>query len=176
MNNKKIVVTSRSFSAHPKLREELLALFPNTKFNDEGTIVDEKTLAEFFSGACGSSGTITAVAGGDTDPDAGNLGNQGKDFSPPTSIYGNQFKDGPSNKEEKWKQVFGESRYLKCRGEKDIKKMKVYKICRWNDSCPTYSDAAINDNGMYVGRIQVNMNDGRKRKFLYFQADYNTRK
>ena len=37
----------------------------------------------------------TAVAGGDTDPDAGNLGNQGNDFSPPTSIYGNQFKDGP---------------------------------------------------------------------------------
>ena len=49
MNHKKIVVTSRSFSAHPKLREELLALFPNTKFNDEGIIVDEKTLAEFFS-------------------------------------------------------------------------------------------------------------------------------
>ena len=137
---------------------------------------DHLAQAEFFSGACGSSGTITAAVGGDTDPDAGNLGNQGKDFSPPTSIYGNQFKDGPSNKEEKWKQVFGESRYLKCRGEKDIKKMKMYKICRWNDSCPTYSDAAINDNGMYVGRIQVNMNDGRKRKFLYFQADYNTRK
>ena len=54
MNHKKIVVTSRSFSAHPKLREELLALFPNTKFNDEGIIVDEKTLAEFFSGADGA--------------------------------------------------------------------------------------------------------------------------
>ena len=38
MNNEKIVVTSRSFSAHPKLREELQALFPNTKFNDQGSI------------------------------------------------------------------------------------------------------------------------------------------
>ena len=37
---------------------------------------DHLAQAEFFSGACGSSGTITAVAGGDTDPDAGN---QGKD-------------------------------------------------------------------------------------------------
>ena len=70
---------------------------------------DHLAQAEFFSGACGSS--VAKTTGGDTDPDAGN---QGKDFSPPTSIYGNQFKDGPSNKEEKWKQVFGESRYLKC--------------------------------------------------------------
>ena len=53
---------------------------------------------------------------------------------------------------------------------------KMYKICRWSDSCPSYIDTSINDNGMYVGRIQVNLNDGRKRKFLYFQADYNTRK
>ena len=83
---------------------------------------DHLAQAEFFSGACGSSAAKTT--GGDRDPDAGN---QGKDFSPPTSIYGTQFKDGPSNKEEKWRQVFGESRYLKCRGEKDIKKMKMYK-------------------------------------------------
>ena len=54
MNNKKIVVTSRSFSAHPKLREELLSLFPNTKFNDQGAIVGEKDLAEFLSGADGA--------------------------------------------------------------------------------------------------------------------------
>ena len=25
---------------------------------------------------------------------------------------------------------------------------------------------------MYVGRIQFNLNDGKKRRFLYFQADY----
>ena len=73
-------------------------------------------------------------------------------------------------------EVLGKDRYLKCRGEKDIKKVKMYKICRWSDSCPSYIDTSINDNGMYVGRIQVNLNDGRKRKFLYFQADYNTRK
>jgi len=72
MNNKKIVVTSRSFSAHPKLREELLALFPNTKFNDEGTIVGEKTLAEFFLGA---DGAVVAL-----DPITLNLLNQCPDL------------------------------------------------------------------------------------------------
>ena len=30
----------------------------------------------------------------------------------------------------------------------------------------------IYDEAMYVGRIQINMNDGKKRKFLYFQSDY----
>ena len=25
---------------------------------------------------------------------------------------------------------------------------------------------------MYVGRIQINLNNGKKRKFLYFQSDY----
>ena len=127
----------------------------------------------YFSGACGSAAGLTATAVGDTDPSSGNTG---KDFSPPTSIYGTQHKDGPSNKEEKWSRVLGDSRYLKCRGDRDIKKLKMYKICRWNDTCSTYTDGEINDNGMYIGRIQVNMNDGKKRKFLYFQADFNTRK
>ena len=128
---------------------------------------------EYFSGACGSTAGLIATAVGDTEPSSGN---QGKDFSPPTSIYVTQHKDGPSNKEEKWSRVLGDSRYLKCRGDRDIKKLKMYKICRWNDTCSTYLDGEINDNGMYIGRIQVNMNDGKKRKFLYFQADFNTRK
>ena len=33
-------------------------------------------------------------------------------------------------------------------------------------------NANINDEIMYVGRIQMGLNDGRKRKFLYFQSDY----
>ena len=30
----------------------------------------------------------------------------------------------------------------------------------------------IYDAAMYVGRIQINLNNGKKRKFLYFQSDY----
>ena len=30
----------------------------------------------------------------------------------------------------------------------------------------------INDEIMYIGRIQMSLNDGKKRKFLYFQSDY----
>ena len=30
----------------------------------------------------------------------------------------------------------------------------------------------IKDEIMYIGRIQMGLNDGKKRKFLYFQSDY----
>ena len=29
-----------------------------------------------------------------------------------------------------------------------------------------------NNDEIYIGRIQINTNGGKKRKFLYFQADY----
>ena len=29
---------------------------------------------------------------------------------------------------------------------------------------------------MYIGRVQINLNNGKKRKFLYFQADYKIKK
>tara|TARA_Y100000996_G_scaffold407939_1_gene386197 strand:- start:476 stop:1156 length:681 start_codon:yes stop_codon:yes gene_type:complete len=91
------------------------------------------------------------------------------------SIYETQHVDAPSNKEEKWMRIFSENRYLKCKGQNDIKRMKVYKICRWPGVCP-YQDPSITDDGMYIGRVQININNGKKRKFLYFQTDYKIRK
>jgi hypothetical protein len=95
-----------------------------------------------------------------------------------TNIYETQDVDAPRNKEAKWRAIFDNNRYLKCKGDKDIKKMKVYKICRWETPvglCP-YINNDVYDDGMYIGRIQINLNNGRKRKYLYFQADYKTRK
>ena len=45
-----VVVTSRSFSKNPKLREELLKYYPNTKFNDNGLILNGIELVKFMSG------------------------------------------------------------------------------------------------------------------------------
>ena len=92
-----------------------------------------------------------------------------------TNIYEGQEADAPRNKEAKWREIFDNNRFLKCKGERDIKKLKVYKICRWASECPYINDQVF-DNGMYIGRIQINLNNGKKRKFLYFQADYKTRK
>ena len=96
-------------------------------------------------------------------------------ISPETNIYETQEVDAPRNKEAKWRAILDDNRYLKCKGDKDIKKMKVYKICRW-DECAPHINLNVTDDGMYIGRIQVNLNNGRKRKYLYFQADYKIRK
>jgi len=90
--------------------------------------------------------------------------------------------NAPENMEAKWDNIISKDRYLKCRGEKDIKKVKVFKVCSWG--C-TYSIAGASkdedsagyvinyyDEAMYIGRVQINLNNGKKRKFLYFQADY----
>jgi Tfp pilus assembly protein PilV len=94
--------------------------------------------------------------------------------------------NAPENMEAKWDNIISKDRYLKCRGEKDIKKVKVFKVCSWG--C-TYSIAGASkdedsagyiinyyDEAMYIGRVQINLNNGKKRKFLYFQADYKLKK
>ncbi len=111
------------------------------------------------------------VAGGDGN--AGPCGGTGGGNE--TNIYEGQRADAPRNKEAKWREIFDSNRYLKCRGENDIKRMRVYKICRWGDVCDLTNEN-VYDDGLYIGRIQINLNNGKKRKFLYFQADYKIRK
>ncbi len=96
-----------------------------------------------------------------------------------TNIYDTEVDDAPRNKENKWNEVIGNDRYLRCKGTKDIKKVAVFKVCSWG-SCPYQiaSPTIINhyDETMYIGRVQINLNDGKKRKYLYFQADYKIKK
>ncbi len=147
--------------------------------NSDGTItiegVDRPDARRFsdhlagqeFTTRCGQPVTTVSVdATGGTPPPPSET---------PKSIYETEFVDAPSNKEEKWMRIFSENRYLKCKGDRDVRRMKVYKICRWPGVCP-YQDNAITDDGMYIGRVQINLNNGKKRKFLYFQTDYKIRK
>ena len=46
----RLAVTSRSFSKNKTLRDAVLSIYPNTKFNDEGIILKEKQLIEFLDG------------------------------------------------------------------------------------------------------------------------------
>ena len=137
---------------------------------DGAEVADAKYFADHLAGqeflSVGCDGPALAA---DTDPDAP------ADGGVPKSIYSDKI-DGPSNKEEKWNAVIANNRYLKCKSDKDIKKLKVYKICKWGSVCPGYQDASIFDDGLYIGRIQVNLNNGKKRKYLYFQAHSNVRK
>ncbi len=85
--------------------------------------------------------------------------------------------DAPRNKERKWNEIIATDRYLKCKSHRDIKTVKVFKLCKWDDckykiTAATEQNEHINDAALFIGRVQVNVNDGRKRRFLYFQADY----
>ena len=85
--------------------------------------------------------------------------------------------DAPQQKMERWNSIIEEDRYLKCKNEKDIKSVRVFKICDGCTEAGLTPDAKFNiKDEIYIGRIQINTNGGKKRKFLYFQADYKTRK
>ena len=89
-------------------------------------------------------------------------------------------EDAARNKINKWTKVIEEDQVVKCRSKKDFKSVKIFQMCAWDDytndlgetiSCDL-TNKYIYDESMLIGRIQINLNDGRKRKFLYFQADY----
>ena len=89
-------------------------------------------------------------------------------------VAGEENVDAPRNKERKWNEIFGSDRYLKCKSEKDIKNVKIFKICKWAHC--THNNANVFDDALFIGRVQININDGKKRRFLYFTADYQLRK
>ena len=45
-----VAVTSRSFSKHPILRQEILKRYPGTKFNDDGLLLSGDSLVKFLYG------------------------------------------------------------------------------------------------------------------------------
>ncbi len=98
-------------------------------------------------------------------------------------IYETEVEDAEENKKNKWDKIFKNDRYLKCKSEKDIKNVKIFQICKSGCTYPSKpadpAGAPLNElihaevyDEMHIGRIQVNMNNGKKRKFLYFTADY----
>ena len=93
--------------------------------------------------------------------------------------------NAPQNKLIKWIRMFAENRGVKCKSDKDFKSVDMFEMCIWSDkdtkdgedfveqtkSCQV-PNANVYDESMFVGRIQINLNDGKKRRFLYFQSDY----
>ncbi len=96
------------------------------------------------------------------------------------NIYDNQKNNAPQNKISKWEELIGDDRIVKCKNNKDVKSVEIFKICpnSTGNNCLTHTAAADTDGAyvvkedVYIGRIQINTNGGRKSRFLYFQADY----
>ena len=84
-------------------------------------------------------------------------------------IYNTTGTDAHARKKSKWEAILDSKSYLRCRGTNETRKFQVYKICR--SGC-TNNNPNMQDLEMYIGRVQINLNDGKKRKYLYFQSDY----
>ncbi len=111
---------------------------------------------------CGPKKLADGVNLGATDD--GKVSNLYDDVAPAADDKAYAVKDA------KWQSLFKGNRFVKCQNADDIKTVKVYKICKW-DSCKL-QNSNVTDEAMYIGRIQINLNGGKKRKYLYFQADY----
>ena len=100
-------------------------------------------------------------------------------FASNTPLYENNPEASAAyNKRKRLENILKEDRYLKCIGSvdttEDIKSVEVFKICNdTSDGCKHtagYSDHVYDET--YIGRVQINTNNGKKKKILYFQADY----
>ena len=88
--------------------------------------------------------------------------------------------DAAGNKINKWKIILDEDQVLKCksadaqRNTKDFKTIKMFEQCAWSGTgyACDLNNSNVLDSAMYLGRIQINLNGGKKRKYLYFQADF----
>ena len=100
------------------------------------------------------------------------------------NIYGGDEVDGPLMKTRKWQALLNSKSYLNCKGTNEGRNFRVFKIgSQWslepgvlvNTNTRTIDGSDVPyvmDDLMYIGRVQINLNDGKKRKYLYFQTDY----
>ena len=67
------------------------------------------------------------------------------------------------NIRKKWSSRVSKN-YLKCVDDTDKKNLKVYKMC---DTCTPKKDKYFDQ--LYIGRMEILMQKGSKKKYLYFQ-------
>jgi len=88
------------------------------------------------------------------------------------------FTNAPQNKMQKWDNRFSKKR-IKCKGADDKKILKIFDICHSTVS-PNCNYVGPNNSGYerqlyynkrHFGRMEVNLNNGKKRKYIYFQID-----
>ena len=131
-------------------------------------------LADELVVAGGFNGDITncrprAIVAGDADPNAGVAAPE------VSTIYGKVGTIADTDrtraiKNRKWASVFQDNNFVKCKSARDVKTVRIFRLCAWGDCI--FQNPNILDEGLYLGRVQVNINSGKKRKYLYFQADY----
>ena len=80
------------------------------------------------------------------------------------------YNNAIDNKFHKWDNRFSRKR-IKCKGDNDKKSLKVYDICRTGCRYKNISATFTEANGsekLIIGKMEASLNNGTKRKYLYF--------
>ena len=63
--------------------------------------------------------------------------------------------------------------YMDCSSSgREVRAFKIYKLCNNATSPGCIENRNQKDEIMYIGRAQMTLNNGQKRKYLYFQSDF----
>ncbi len=141
-----------------------------TKANFLTNLVAEDVLSSRKSSTASHSNFSNYLVSNDFDADVCST-KTGSSSTDSGKVYGSTEENTHAMKMRKWQAILNNKNYLRCKGQKEIRKFKVYKICRFAVS-GCMQNTSIQDEELYIGRVQINLNEGKKRKYLYFQTDY----
>ena len=106
-------------------------------------------------------------------------GVQGSKMNVKTGTAGDVYKNSTSetdptiNKSEKWNALISNRDYMDCSNSgREKRAFEIFKICNFTSSPGCIDRANQKEEVIYIGRAQMTLNNGGKRKYLYFQSDF----
>ena len=109
-------------------------------------------------------------SGGAKSSDSGNIYGT-YDQTSAIAAFGEK-KAASEMKLNKWKAILNSKDYMACKGTNETRKFQIFKIAPTWSALGEMENNNIKDEVMYIGKIQMKLNDGNKTKSLYFQSDY----
>ena len=127
-----------------------------------------------------TSENLTDILAVDEDRDFSSVcGTQGAKTFAKTDTAGKVYENSTSdndptaNKSEKWNAIMSNRDYMDCSSSgREVRAFKIYKLCNNATSPNCIENKNQKDEIMYIGRAQMSLNNGKKRKYLYFQSDF----
>ncbi len=106
-------------------------------------------------------------------------GVQGSKMNVKTGTAGDVYRNSTSdndpvlNKSEKWNALISNRDYMDCSNSgREKRAFEMFKICNFSSSPGCIDRANQKEEVIYIGRAQMTLNNGGKRKYLYFQSDF----
>ena len=98
--------------------------------------------------------------GGTKDTNSGNIYGT---YTPGEKVAASDMKY------RKWGAILNSKDYMNCKGTNETRKFQIFKLSpTWGSGDVTNEN--ITDDVMYIGKVQIKLNDGKKNKFFIFPS------